>query len=190
MALQLVKGSRLAIDKETRVATIGIGWDINPNHNGDKFDLDVTVFALDSNGKLRSDSDVVYYADKNLVHPSKAIIHSPDNRTGEGEGDDETITIDFNKMPDYIARMVILVDIYDAKNRRQNFGQVNRAYARLINTTNGAMDEQYRYDLTEDFSEGTALHIADIYRHEDGWKIQAVGDVFDGNIETMYRQYK
>ena len=173
MSINLTKGENHVIDKSTQTALIGLGWDAQSG-NGKDFDLDASVFALDANGKLAREDDFIYF--KHLQHPSGAIVHSGDNRTGAGAGDDEAIKIDFSKMPESIARLVIVVNIYDAVARGQNFGQVNNAYVRLVNTTGGKNEEELRFDLTEDYSGATGIRMADIYRHNGEWKMKALGE--------------
>lgn len=171
--LNLTKGENHIIDKNTQTAIIGLGWDVNSN-GGSDFDLDASVFMLGANGKLvGGDTGVIYFGHK--THASGAVTHSGDNLTGAGAGDDETIKIDFSKMPAEVDRLVVVVNIYNAADRKQNFGQVNNAFVRLVDTTNGKNEEQLRFDLTEDYSSATAIHMADIYRHNGEWKMKAIG---------------
>ena len=144
MSINLTKGENHALDKNTQTALIGLGWDAKSG-SGDAFDLDASVIALSANGKIASDSDVIYF--NNKKHSSGAIVHSGDNLTGAGDGDDETIKLDFSKMPANIERLVVVVNIYNAEQRKQNFGQVNNAYVRLVDTTGGKNEEQLRFDL-------------------------------------------
>lgn len=171
--INLTKGENHVIDKNTQTSIVGLGWDSNTK-GGAAFDLDASVIMLDANGKLTSDDDVIYFNHK--THSSKAVCHSGDNLTGAGDGDDETIKIDFSKMPANIARLVVVINIYDAANRKQNFGQVNNAFVRLVDTTNGKNEEQLRFDLTEDYSGFTGIRMADIYRHNGEWKMKAIGE--------------
>jgi tellurium resistance protein TerD len=171
--INLSKGENHVIDKNTQTAFVGLGWDVNAN-GGDNFDLDASIIMLDTNGKLASDGDVIYF--NNKTHKSGAVVHSGDNLTGAGDGDDEVIKVDFSKIPANVSRLVVVVNIYNALTRKQNFGQVNNAFVRLVDTTNGKNEEQLRFDLTEDYSGATGIRMADIYRHNDEWKMKAIGE--------------
>lgn len=171
--INLTKGENHVIDKSTQTALVGLGWDVNSG-NGSAFDLDASIIMLGANGKLASDADVIYFNNKS--HSSGAVMHSGDNLTGAGDGDDETIKIDFSKMPANIERLVVVVNIFEAVSRNQNFGQVNNAFVRLVDTTNGKNEEQLRFDLTEDYSGATGIRMADIYRHNGEWKMKAIGE--------------
>lgn len=115
------------------------------------------------------------------------MTHSGDNRTGEGEGDDEAVTIEFEKVPSYVEKIVVTVTIYEAQARGQNFGQVANAFVRLVDKQTGV--ELLRYDLGEDYSTETAIVFAEIYRHNGEWKFSAVGSGFNGGLEALCRQY-
>lgn len=187
MSINLTKGENHALDKNTQTALIGLGWDAKSG-SGDAFDLDASVIALSANGKIASDSDVIYF--NNKKHSSGAIVHSGDNLTGAGDGDDETIKLDFSKMPANIERLVVVVNIYNAEQRKQNFGQVNNAYVRLVDTTGGKNEEQLRFDLTEDYSGSTGIRMADIYRHNGEWKMKAVGEGAKCGLGDFINQFK
>lgn len=171
--INLTKGENHVIDKNTQTAFIGLGWDVNSN-GGSAFDLDASVILVGANGKIASDDDVIYFNHKK--HSSGAIVHSGDNLTGAGDGDDEVIKVDFSKIPENIDRIVVVVNIYQGIDRKQNFGQVNNAFVRLVDTTNGKNEEQLRFDLTEDYSGSTGIRMADIYRHNGEWKMKAIGE--------------
>ncbi len=121
------------------------------------------------------------------VVSSGGVTHSGDNRTGEGEGDDEAVTIEFEKVPSYVEKIVVTVTIYEAQARGQNFGQVANAFVRLVDKQTGV--ELLRYDLGEDYSTETAIVFAEIYRHNGEWKFSAVGSGFNGGLEALCRQY-
>jgi len=187
MSINLKKGEKINLTKGTGIKKIivGLGWDTNKYDGGFDFDLDASVFLLDANGKTTSESDFIFY--NNLKHPSGAVIHTGDNKTGEGEGDDEQILIDFEKMPSNIEKIAIAVTIHDAEARRQNFGQVSNAFVRVINQETN--EEYLRYDLSEDFSIETVLVICEIYKHNNEWKFNAVGSGFSGGLETLVKNY-
>ncbi len=188
MAVNLRKGQKVDLTKTNpglKKITVGLGWDTNRYDGGFDFDLDASAFLLDGNGKVTSDSDFVFYS--NAADPSGAVKYGGDNRTGEGEGDDEQIFVDLSLVPANIERIDFTVTIYDADERRQNFGQVSNAYVRIIDESTGA--ELIRYDLEEDFSIETALVVGEIYRHGGEWKFNAVGSGYQGGLEALCRSY-
>ena len=187
MSISLVKGQKIDLTKgnDLRRAVIGLGWDINNYDGGFEFDLDASAFLISSSGKAENDLDFIFY--NNLKHPSGSVIHTGDNRTGEGEGDDEQIIIDFAKIPTQIDRIAITVTIHDAENRKQNFGQVSNAFVRVFNEETN--EELLRYDLTEDYSIETALVVCELYRHGDEWKFNAIGSGFQGGLGALCRNY-
>ena len=188
MAIQLKKGQKIDLTKGNpglKHIRLGFGWDTNMFDGGDDFDLDVSLFMVGKSGKVEQDEDFIFY--NNLKHPSEAVEHLGDNRTGDGDGDDEEILVDFSKMPDRIEKIAVTVTIYEAKERRQNFGQVNNSYVRLVNSDNE--EELLRYDLGEEFSIETAIVVCEIYRHNGEWKFSAVGSGFEGGLEALCRSY-
>lgn len=188
MAITLSKGQKVSLTKGNpglKHIRLGLGWDTNIFDGGSDFDLDVSLFMVGKSGKVEQDEDFIFY--NNLKHPSEAVEHLGDNRTGDGDGDDEEILIDFSKMPDRIEKIAVTVTIYEAKERRQNFGQVNNSYVRLVNSDNE--EELLRYDLGEEFSIETAIVVCEIYKHNGEWKFSAVGSGFEGGLEALCRSY-
>lgn len=187
MSISLVKGQKIDLTKgnDLKKAIIGLGWDINGYDGGYDFDLDASAFLLNGQGVAVNDYDFIFY--NNLKHPSECVIHTGDNRTGEGDGDDEQIIIDFTKIPADIDRISISVTIHDAETRIQNFGQVSNAYTRVVNEETNV--EMLRYDLTEDYSIETALVVCDLYRNGAEWKFNAIGSGFQGGLGPICRQY-
>ena len=188
MSINLKKGQKIDLRKSNpglSTIRVGLGWDTNMFDGGDDFDLDVSLFMVGKSGKVEQDEDFIFY--NNLKHPSEAVEHLGDNRTGDGDGDDEEILVDFSKMPDRIEKIAVTVTIYEAKERRQNFGQVNNSYVRLVNSDNE--EELLRYDLGEEFSIETAIVVCEIYRHNGEWKFSAVGSGFEGGLEALCRSY-
>ena len=120
MAINLQKGQRVSLDNSLKLALVGLGWDTNRYDGGFDFDLDASVFLLGADGRLQRDEDFIFY--NNLRSRNDAVIHTGDNLTGEGEGDDEVILIDFSKIPSDIQKLAICVSIHEADVRRQNFG--------------------------------------------------------------------
>lgn len=188
MGINLAKGQRIDLTKTNPGLTkviIGLGWDTNRYDGGKDFDLDASAFLTDENGKAVNDVDFIFY--NNLVHPSGSVEHTGDNRTGEGDGDDEQIKIDFSKVPSHIHRIAISVTIHDADTRNQNFGQVSNAFVRVVNEDNN--EEVLRYDLGEDFSVETAVVICELYKHNGDWKFSAVGSGFSGGLAALCRNF-
>ena len=188
MAISLVKGQKVDLTKgnpSLKKLLIGLGWDTNKYDGGFDFDLDAAAFLLGPNGKVNSDDDFVFY--NNLKHKSGAVEHMGDNLTGAGEGDDEQIKIDLSKVPADIEKIDFTVTIYEAEERKQNFGQVENAFIRVMNQATG--EELIRYDLGEDFSIETAVVIGELYRNKGEWKFNAIGSGFGGGLASLGKNY-
>lgn len=188
MSINLSKGQRIDLTKTNPGLTkvvLGLGWDTNKYTGGGEIDLDASVFLLDQNGKAQDEKDFVFY--NNLIAYNGAVEHTGDNRTGEGDGDDEQIKIDFSKVPSQISRVGVSVTIHDGEGRQQNFGQVSNAFVRLVDEMTGR--EILRYDLGEDFSVETAIVFCELYRHGADWKFQAIGSGFSGGLAALCRNY-
>lgn len=186
MAIQLSKGQGINLTKDTglRKALVGLGWDVNYNGIYD-FDLDVSLFLTNEHGKTTKDQNFVFY--NNLISPCGSVEHTGDNRTGEGDGDDEQVKIDFTKIPSDVHQIVVAVTIHDADKRQQNFGQVTSAFVRLENLETG--EEMLRYDLSEDFSFETSVIVARIVREGNEWTFKAVGAGQHGGLAELCRQH-
>lgn len=191
MAINLQKGQRVSLDNAMQMALVGLGWDTNKYDGGFEFDLDASAFMLGANGKIQQESDFVFYNNKN--GRNNAIKHMGDNLTGEGDGDDEIIIIDFTKVPSDIEKIAICVTIHEAIERRQNFGQVSNAYVRVAKIANEfdlMGEDQLRFDLEEEFSIETGLVVCEIYRKNGEWKFNAVAAGYQGGLETMLNMYQ
>lgn len=187
MALSLQKGSNISLSKEEaglKRILIGLGWDPRSS-DGAEFDLDASAFLVGGNGKVRSDADFIFYNQK--VSAEGSVEHTGDNLTGEGEGDDESIKVNLEKVPSSIDKIIVAVTIHEAQARRQNFGQVGGAFIRIVNEDNGR--EVTRYDLGEDFSTETAVIFGEVYRYGAEWKFRAVGQGFAGGLAPLARNY-
>jgi len=188
MAISLQKGQKIDLTKGNPSLTkimVGLGWDVNQYDGGADFDLDAAAFLLDANGKVPSDGEFIFYGQ--LEHSSKSVIHQGDNLTGEGEGDDEQIFVDLSLVPDNIDKIAFTVTIYDADVRRQNFGQVQNAFIRIVDETTN--QELIRFDLGEDFSIETAVVVGELYRHQGNWKFNAVGSGYAGGLRALCLSY-
>ena len=122
-----------------------------------------------------------------IEHGSGSVKHMGDNLTGEGDGDDEQILIDLSKVPSNVEKIAFTVTIYDADQRRQNFGQVSNAYIRIVDDATNT--ELIRYDLGEDFSIETAVVVGELYRHNGEWKFNAIGSGFQGGLAALCAHY-
>ncbi|HDE1202299.1 TPA: tellurium resistance cAMP binding protein TerE [Klebsiella pneumoniae] len=183
MAVSLVKGGNVSLTKEApsmNVALVGLGWDARVT-DGQAFDLDASVFLVGENGKVLSDSHFVFY--NNTTSPDGAVQHQGDNRTGEGDGDDEQVKIDLTKVAADVKKLVFAVTIHEADSRKQNFGMVSNSFMRVVNNDNGS--EIARFDLSEDASTETAMIFGELYRHGAEWKFKAVGQGFAGGLAAL-----
>ncbi|MBO3443375.1 TerD family protein [Clostridium sp. CCUG 7971] len=188
MAITLKKGQKIDLTKGNpglKNLKLGLGWDTNSFDSGYDYDLDVSVFMVGKSGRVERDEDFIFY--NNLKHISESVEHLGDNRTGEGDGDDEEILVSLDKIPNHIEKIAVTVTIYEASERRQNFGQVNNSYVRVLNADNE--QEVLRYDLGEEFSIETAITVCEIYRYSGEWKFSAVGAGFEGGLEALCKNY-
>lgn len=185
--INLSKGERVSLTKDNPNLDkihVGLGWDVNSRSSED-FDLDASVYMLGSSGKIDKQLNFVYF--NNLKSPCGSVIHTGDNRTGEGDGDDESIKVQLSKIPADIQKLVFTVTIYNARNRKQNFGQVNNAFIRVLDELSGK--ELLRYDLSEDYSVECSLVVAEIYRHGLEWKFNATGNGIQGEIDELCKMF-
>jgi tellurium resistance protein TerD len=183
MGVSLQKGGNVSLDKVAPGMTkvhIGLGWDERAT-DGTDFDLDASAFMLGKDGKVRSDVDFIFY--NNLKSADGSVEHKGDNRTGEGEGDDETVNVDLSSVPADVSKVVFAVTIHEAESRNQNFGQVANAFIRVVNRDNN--EEVARYDLTEDASVDTAMMFGELYRHNNEWKFRALGQGYKGGLKAL-----
>jgi tellurium resistance protein TerD len=190
MAVSLTKGQRISLEKVSPgliEVFVGLGWDVKVVDTGFDFDLDSSVFLLGSNEKLISDQHFIFY--NNLTSPdaAKSVQHTGDNLTGAGDGDDEVIKIQLQKIPADVQKIVIAVTIHEAAERHQNFGQVQNAFIRVVNAQNE--QEVIRYDLVEDYSIETALIMAELYRKDGEWRLNAVGSGYQGGLKALLDRF-
>jgi len=184
MAISLQKGQKVDLTKSNPGLTklvVGLGWDTNKYDGGGDFDLDAAAFLLGETGKVSGQEDFVFFG--NLKHISESVIHTGDNLTGAGDGDDEQIKIDLSKVPANIQKISFTVTIYEAETRKQNFGQISNAFIRIVDENKN--EELIRYDLGEDFSIENAVVIAELYRNGAEWKFSAIGSGFQGALKAL-----
>lgn len=187
MAISLQKGQRVDLTKGNPGLSkilVGLGWD--PVQTGGKgflgslfgggatanVDCDASVIMLGENERLQNNNDVIYFG--NLKSKCGSIQHSGDNLTGDGDGDDEQINVDLNRVPANIQKLVFVVNIYDAVKRKQHFGMIQNAFIRIVNPAN--QQEMIHYNLTDDYSGKTCLIAGELYRHGGDWKFAAIGN--------------
>lgn len=185
--VNLRKGERVSLTKDNPNLDkihVGLGWDVNKYGTGD-YDLDASVFMLGANGKIQQTKHFVFF--NNLQSPEGAVIHTGDNRTGDGDGDDEAIKVQLSKVPASVEKIVFTVTIYDAVARRQNFGQIGNAFIRIDDEATGRA--LMNYDLTEDYSSASSVIVGELYRHGAEWKFNAIGEGMKEEIEGVCKKY-
>ena len=187
MGISLNKGANISLSKTDPTLNnviVGLGWDARPTAGVD-FDLDASAFMVKEDGKVRSDSDFIFYNQTKSTCGS--VEHTGDNQTGAGDGDDEALVVLLDKVPTDVQRIIFTVTIHEAEVRKQNFGQVSHAYVRVVNRDTN--NEVARYDLSEDASIETAMIFGEIYRHAAEWKFRAVGQGYAGGLSALARQH-
>ena len=188
MPINLSKGQKVSLTKDNpglNNILVGLGWDVNAFDSGTSFDLDASVFIADASGHCPSEKEFIFYG--NLEHSSGCVKHMGDNKTGDGEGDDEQIHIELSKVPANLEKIAFTVTIYEADQRHQNFGQVSNAFIRIVDASNDT--EMIRYDLGEDFSIETAVTVGELYRHNGEWKFNAIGSGYSGGLAALCAAY-
>ncbi|MHC6202363.1 TerD family protein [Breznakiellaceae bacterium SP9] len=184
MAISLSKGQKVDLTKGNaglKKLIVGLGWDTKKYDGGAEFDLDASAFLLCETGKVRTEKDFVFYGQPK--HESGSVWSTGDNRTGEGEGDDEQIIVDLSLVPAGVQKIAFTVTIHEAAARKQNFGQVSNAFIRIVNED--TQEEIIRYDLGEDYSIETAVVVAELYRSDAEWKFNAIGSGFKGGLAAL-----
>jgi len=187
MTISLQKGGNVNLSKEApglSEVAVGLGWDVRAT-DGAAYDLDANCFLLNATGKVRNDSDFIFYNNKKT--PDNSVEHMGDNTTGAGDGDDEVVEIRLTKVAAEIEKIAFSVTIHDADTRRQTFGQVSKAYIRVVNKADNK--ELARYDLSEDGSTETALIFGELYRAGAEWKFKAVGQGFKGGLGPLAKNF-
>ncbi len=183
MAVSLSKGGNVSLTKEAPGLTeviVGLGWDPRVT-DGIEFDLDASVFITGENGKVLDDASFIFY--NNMKSADGSVEHQGDNRSGEGEGDDEQVTVNLSNLSADVKKLVFAVTIHEADGRNQNFGQVSNAFIRVVNKGDGK--EITRFDLSEDASTETAMIFGELYRHNNEFKFKAIGQGFAGGLKPL-----
>ena len=183
MAINLQKGGNVNLSKEApglAKMIIGLGWDARVT-DGAAFDIDGSAFLLKADGKVRANIDMIFY--NNLKSSDGSVTHTGDNRTGDGDGDDESVIVDLSRVPADVDKIAVCVTIHDAEARKQNFGMVSKAYVRCVNENGNT--EIARFDLSEDGSTETAMVFGEIYRNGADWKFKAIGQGYKGGLGPL-----
>jgi len=187
MALSLTKGGNINLSKTDfllKNIIVGLGWDVRESDQ-ETFDLDASILMVGSSEKAKNEKDLIFYNNKKSLCGS--VNHAGDNRTGSGDGDDESIHVFLDKVPAEIQKLIIFVSIHDADKLKQNFGQVLNAFVRLVNKD--THEEVTRYDLSEegDTATYTSMIFGEIYRYQGDWKFKAVGRGVEGGLSEFAR---
>lgn len=186
MAINLSKGDRFDLSKGLSKVGVGLGWEPNEGESQFDFDLDASAFMLASNKKLPQDDFFVFY--NNQKSPDGSVESSGDDTTGgSSDGDDETLSVDLNKVDQRVEEIVFTVTIHEAEKRRQNFGQVRGSFIRIYNALTN--DEIAKYELNEDFSVETAVEFGRLYRNGGQWKFEAMGAGYKGGLQFFVNKY-
>lgn len=188
MAINLSKGQKVDLTKTNpglSKITVGLGWDTNKYDGGKDFDLDVSLFLTNAAGKVEGERNFVFF--NNPQNENGSVVHTGDNRTGAGDGDDEQIKIELAAVPANVEKIAFTITIYEATDRNQNFGQVSRAYVRILNDVNS--EEIIRFDLGEDFSVETGVVVGELYRNNGEWKFNAIGSGYKDGLAGLCRDY-
>jgi len=188
MSVKLVKGERVNLNKEApglKKIIIGLGWDPNNTNTGYDYDLDASAFVLGADGKVVGDEWFIFY--NQLESPDKAILHTGDNLTGDGDGDDEEIIVDLSKVDLKVQSIVFTVTIHEALERGQNFGQITNSYIRILDANTNK--EILKYELDEDYSTETAINFGELYKKGDEWRFKAVGNGFNNGLIDFCKNY-
>ena len=193
--INLTKGEKINLSKEApglKKVLVGLGWDVNAYASGGEYDLDASAFLVDKYGKTAPENFVFYGS----VHqtpegmkcdPAQSVVHTGDNRTGAGDGDDEQILIDLDKVPEHIEKIAITVTIHEADKRHQSFGNVENSYIRLVDQETDK--EIVHFELSEDFSVETAIVAAELYKYKGDWKFNAVGAGFANGLIGLCNKF-
>lgn len=170
------------MDPSMKRVLIALGWDVI-GFEGEPPDLDGSVFLLDKDDQTREDEDFVFY--NNMKGCDGAVEHYGDNRTGAGDGDDETMFIDLNGLPFDIQKVEFTVSIYEAEERGHSFNNVRNTFIRLINRDTER--EICRYELDDEIHEksATAMIVCHLRREGPNWFFEARGEPVDGGLAQI-----
>ena len=187
MAVNLRKGEKVnlsSVSNRVSGVIVGLGWDRAQDGTAN-VDCDASAILCGNDGKA---FDVICFRKK--YSDNKAVTHTGDSQTGEGSGDNERIYINFTKLPQNIGKIVICVNIYDARAKRQHFGMINNAFVRVLNWKTG--EEMFRFNLTDNYSGMTGIIAAEIFRTPSSWDFAPIGKAIQeaSRLESIVRLYR
>ena len=192
--IDLSKGQRINLAKvapSLKKVRVALSWTINSRDSGADFDVDVVAFGCKYNEKgepkLIGNAWFIFY--NQLSSPDGSIQHMGDNLIGSDEidGDCENIVVDLEKIHLAVEEISFIVNIHEAKERRQNFGQIRKASIKLIDDTTGSVVAQYV--LSEDFSTEQSVQFGSLYKNENGWNFMSVGTGYNNGLDTFVIEY-
>ena len=185
--LNLAKGGVLDLNKVApalKHVILGCGWDVASN--GPTADLDLSAILVPKGARITQQNameHVVFYNNQAV----QGVRSTGDNRTGIGEGDDEQIIVDLDLVAPNIEKIIFIVTIFDATSKRQTFGMVQNAFARLVDQETNY--EICRYELSNDYSTDTCIQFCSLNRTFNGWQFEAVGKGSNGDLNSLLTQY-
>jgi len=200
LGVTLSKGQKVDLTKAhpgLQNVVVGLGWDAAQNKSGGilgglfgskaaDIDCDASVLMLDENGKFSKKQNLIYFG--NLRSGCGSVVHTGDNLTGDGDGDDEQIIVDLKKVPSTIHKLLFVVNIYDCIKRKQDFGLIKNAFIRIVNGSNN--QEIIRYNLSDEYVGKTSLIVGELYRHNAEWKFAAIGEgTHDASLSEIVKRY-
>lgn len=187
-SLHMQKGEEVPLGQEAsplRKVRVALGWSAPEQKDGYPVDIDASAFLITREGRVKRDIDFIFY--NNLELDSGAVKHLGDNTTGGGEGDDEIIEVDLERVPFETERIVFSVTIHNGDERQQTFGLIKGAFIRVVNDQNN--QEVAHFDLSEDASSDNAMIFGEIAREGMGWKFKAIGQGSSGGLYKIARDF-
>lgn len=180
----LSKGEKVSLSKFNSTldeVNICLGWDVN----SDNYDLDSEAFMLGENDKVIGDDWFVFY--NQPCSPDGSVIHSGDNKTGAGHGDDEIINIKLSKVNSNVHKIVFVVTINEAKERGHNFAGVSNAFIRVVDKNQNR--ELVRFNLTDYYSNVTSMMVGEIYKKNNEWRFNPIGNGTNDDLLGLCIRY-
>lgn len=203
--ISLSKGENFSLAKSAPGADtflIGAGWDVKRGDTGQDFDIDIMAVSVGKDGKARNSNDFFFYGigpkddrgtllkGKPFANAEQYLFHKGDNRDGQGDGDDEQMVLNTSKVPADIEKIIILLTIFDADDRKQKFGSIENAFVRVVDAADDSnVDKTIRYEPNEEFSSETVVAVAEFYRYNGEWKLRAKGEGFNHGIIQALASY-
>lgn len=188
--VNLEKGQKVKLEKEDgsslKNVIIGCGWDPKDGAaSGGSFDLDASLYMINASDKVNSSKGLIFYG--NLKSEDGSIEHTGDNLTGEGDGDDEQIKVNLTAIPSDVEKLIVVVDIYQAAQKNQNFGMVENSFMRIVDTDTN--EEMFHFDLNFDASIATGVVFGTLLRKSGSWAFSADQTEFEGGLAALNTKY-